>query len=202
MGTDGQRADESDPRYRCGSTDTGSGEPCGETVNGPEQRCYRHDPEHPGKAGPPGNANAVANDGGAPNGNVNALKTGEHMSIQRKRDALLDHFGEGAARRYFELLKEYRQKCANPSRAIDIAADAAMNDAIRTEFFEDGGKTTKYADDGTPFEAFDSHRYEAIRRMDKRVARALDYEGVREKVSTGGSSGHDNLDLLVDADAD
>lgn len=31
-----------DETYRCGSTDTLDGEPCGNVVNGPDETCWRH----------------------------------------------------------------------------------------------------------------------------------------------------------------
>lgn len=60
----------------CGSTETTDGEPCSRTVPEGVDRCFMHRDEGPpeGHGAPPGNANALKNDGGAPRGNANAAR--------------------------------------------------------------------------------------------------------------------------------
>ena len=177
--------------YYCGYEDTGSGAPCGIQVSNPSETCGLH-PNRPG--GQPGNDNAVANDGGAPigndnakghgapEGNANAVDHGMFGAIEKKLDILIDEYGPWAGQYLKEREQEYREKCANPSRAHRLAVKQTLAEVMDERVLRGGSPAV----------------IEAQNALEREVRMGLAYEGVREKVSTSDSSSHDNLHLLVD----
>ena len=150
-----------------------------------------------GRGAPDGNDHALGNDGGPPEGNVNAMKHGLHMTAER----LLDVMDEDQREVFKHRFLEYRDKCMNDSRAMMLAARAVIEEELHVEVFEgiaeEGFTRTVYTDDGQAYEQFKGDDLKALNALGREIRLGLHYEGNSAQHRGSGASGHDNLDKLV-----
>ena len=146
-----------------------------------------------GRGAPEGNQHALDNPGGGPpEGNTNAMKHGLHMTAER----LLEVMDERQQDEFKHRFIEYRQKSLNESQAMAMAAAAVLRVDILQDLFDEGLTRTTYTEDGTPYEQFKKSDIQALNGFFREIRLGLHYEG-NSAQHQGGSSGHDNLDALV-----
>lgn len=194
----------------CGWRETTTGNPCQNPVSEPDAYCYLHGedgeipdghgpPEgnsggKPGRSGPPGNTNAEGNPGGGPpEGNGNAVTHGVHASTGAMLDAL-EEWERDAFKGYFSYY--HHEQGLDRVQAKSLALMATYEDRCGVELAESLHKTiyTEAGEMQVPKDTMmEAHRgYARERRLKEH------YEGMsKHGAGSGGSSGHDNLDLLV-----
>lgn len=184
--------------------------PCGNPAT-EGSRCWiethTEDPSDPpeavtdGRGAPEGNDHALDNPGGGPPaGNTNAMKHGLHMSAER----LIETMDERQKQVFQNRFLEYREKCLNESQAMSLAAMAVMQEDLLVDAFEirqeEGAyERTTYTDEGQPYEKFTKDLMQAIGAFGREIRLGLHYEG-NSAQNRGGSTGHNNLDALVQGD--
>lgn len=171
----------------------------------PGSHCYQHPPEEAdipdSRGAPEGNDFAAGNPGGGPpEGNVNAMKHGLHMTAER----LMETMDAGQREEFKHRFLEFQDKCMNDSRAMLLAARAVMEVSLTAEIFEgiaeEGFTRTAYSDAGDPYEQFKGDDLQALNALGREIRLGLHYEGNSAQHRGGGSSGHDNADQLVESD--
>ncbi|AGM11257.1 hypothetical protein HHTV1_1 [Haloarcula hispanica tailed virus 1] len=146
-----------------------------------------------GRGAPEGNDHALGNPGGgAPEGNTNAMKHGLHMTAER----LLEVMDERQREEFKHRFLEYQQKTLNDSQAMAMAAAAVLRVDILKDLFDQGLERTVYTDQGDPYQQFKKDDLSALQGFFREIRLGLHYEG-NSAQHQGGSSGHDNLDALV-----
>lgn len=172
--------------------------------------CYQHPPEEADipetRGAPEGNDFAEGNPGGpgAEEGNVNAMKYGLHMSAERLMEVMDERQKEVFKHRFME----YRDACMNESQAMALAAGAVLREDLLADLFErrmeEGSfERTVYTDDGHEYEQFTKDDIQALNGFFRELRLGLHYEGNSAQHQSASSSGHGNLDALVqDSDAD
>jgi len=149
-----------------------------------------------GRGAPEGNQHALGNDGGPPEGNTNAMKHGLHMTAER----LLEVMDERQQEEFKHRFIEYRDGTLNQSQAMAMAAAAVLRVDILKDLFDQGLERTVYTDTGDPYQQFKKDDLQALQGFFREIRLGLHYEG-NSAQHQGGSSGHDNLDAMVqDAD--
>ena len=199
---------------RCGWQDTTTGEPCQNPVDDPDEHCYLHGsdgdvpdghgaPEgnpggKPGRSGPPGNSNAEGNPGnpdadGAPEGNTRAMEHGLHMTAERLLEVMDPEQREAVKGKFLE----YRETCMNDSQALKLAVMYVMETDLMRKLIDGDQETTIYTDEGQPVDVFADKMVQALQGYRREIRLGLHYEGNSAQHTGGGSTGHDNLDVLV-----
>lgn len=153
-----------------------------------------------GRGAPEGNDHALGNSGGAPEGNARAMKHGLHMSAERLLEVMDDRQREIFKHRFME----YRDNCMNDSQAMALAAGAViredlLHDLLERRMEEGSYERTAYTDNGQPYQQFTRDDIQALQGFFRELRLGLHYEG-NSAQHTGGSTGHDNLDALVEGD--
>lgn len=198
------------PPWRCGSTDTTTGDPCQHTVSDPSDQCYLHpkDGDPPDAGAPEGNDNAVGNNGGAPEGNTNAMKHGQYMSLKRRLNTLSDD-----QRQRFEVhYTDFMQKAENKGAAVALATTEVIREEVADRLIEaaqDGElweEVPVVDDNGDPIvdpETGEPVTKERLRRDDIDALKTLmselrlgkKYEGINDNQDSQ-AAGHGNASLL------
>jgi len=162
--------------------------------------CYQHGDERVipnGRGAPEGNTFAEGNPGGGPpEGNVNAMKHGLHMTAERLLEAMDERQREEFKHRFLE----YQQGVMNDSQAMALAAASVMRNELMLDLLDEGF-TREIAPEGVPFDAFKKDDFQALQGFFREIRLGLHYEG-NSAQHTGGSAGHENLDLLVNSESD
>jgi len=203
------------PPWKCGSTDTTTGEPCGHTVSDPSDRCHLHptDGPKPDAGAPEGNDNAVGNDGGAPVGNTNGMKHGQYMSLERRLSTL----SEDQRQRFEVHYTDFLSKAENKGTAVALATAEVLRESIADRLLEadqngELWETVPVTDDnGEPVidpRTGEPVTTERLRRDDIGALKGLmselrlgkKYEGINDNQDSSTQS-HGNAALLWD-DAD
>jgi hypothetical protein len=123
------------------------------------------------------------------------MKHGLHMTAER----LLEVMDERQQEEFKHRFLEYRDGTLNESQAMAMAAAAVLRVDIMEDLFEEGLTRTTYTDDGQPYEQFKKSDIQALNGFFREIRLGLHYEGNSAQHS-GGASGHDNLDALVQSD--
>jgi len=148
-----------------------------------------------GRGAPEGNDHALGNDGGPPEGNVNAMKHGLHMTAERLLEVMDDRQQSEFKNRFLE----FSQGTMNDSQAMALAAASVLRIDILESLFDEGLERTTYTEDGQPYQQFKKADIQALNAFFREIRLGLHYEGISAQ-HTGGASGHDNLDALVKSD--
>ena len=197
----------------CGWQETTTGEPCQNPVSDPDDHCYLHGtdgnvpdghgaPEgnpggKPGRSGPPGNSNAEGNpenpDAAPPDGHTNAMEHGLHMTDERLLEVMNDQQREAVKGKYLE----YEETCRNDSQALKLAVMYVMETDLMRKLIEGDQETTIYTDEGQAVDLFADKMVQALQGYRREIRLGLHYEGNSAQHTGDGSTGHDNLDMLV-----
>lgn len=148
-----------------------------------------------GRGAPEGNEHALGNDGGPPEGNVNAMQHGLHMTAER----LLEVMDERQRSEFKNRFLEFRDGSMNDSQAMALAAASVLRIDILESLFDEGLERTTYTEDGQPYQQFKKADIQALQGFFREIRLGLHYEG-NSAQHTGGAAGHDNLDALVQSD--
>lgn len=191
-------SDTDDDQPRCGSTDTGTGDPCRRVVSDPSEQCFMHSGD-----GPP-------DDHGAPpptlQGNTNAVSDAAYTSVERR----LETFDADQMALFEAYFRDFARKAENRLSAVQLATAAVVRDSIEERLLTDGvyEEQTLTTDDGTVIhdpETGDPMTREAIRSRDIRaytdMLRELrlgkKYEGINDNQQDAAvAHGHGNISLL------
>lgn len=198
------------PPWTCGG-ETTDGSQCELEVAEPDQRCAYHpkDGDSDVTTGAPrGNDNAVGNDGGAPQGNTNSLKTGQYQSLKRRLDMLDDD-----QRQRFEThYTDFMTKAENKGAAVALATAEVLRESIADRLLEadqQGGlwETIPVTDDtgdvvldprtGEPVtrERLRRDDIDALKSLMSELRLGKKYEGINDN-QNAGSQGHGNAQTL------
>jgi len=185
-------------RSRCGSTDTGTGDPCRRIVSDPSEQCFMHS-----GGGPP--------DGhGAPppalQGNTNAISDAAYTSGERR----LETFDADQMALFEAYFHDFARKAENRLSAVQLATAAVVRDTIADRLLIDGvyEEQPVTTDNGTVI-----HDPETGGPMTRKVVRSSDiraytdmlrelrlgkkYEGISDyQQDTAVAHGHGNISLL------
>jgi hypothetical protein len=189
---------DTDDEPRCGSTDTGTGDPCRRVVSDPSEQCFMHSGD-----GPP-------DDHGAPppalQGNTNAVSDAAYTSVERR----LETFDADQMELFEAYFCDFARKAENRLSAVQLATAAVVRDSIEERLLTDGvyEEQTLTTDDGTVIhdsETGNPMTREAIRSRDIRAYTDLlrelrlgkKYEGINDNQQDATvAHGHGNISLL------
>lgn len=148
-----------------------------------------------GRAAPEGNDHAVGNPGGGPpEGNTNAMVHGLEMTVER----LAESFDEQQREEMKSLYLHYQDKVLNKNRALKLAIYEVMETTLLRDLAEEDMhewvQTGEAPEEG--YERFMQEKTEAVLSYGREIRLGLHYEG-NSAQHQGGSSGHDNLDALI-----
>jgi hypothetical protein len=196
-----QDSDADDDRSRCGSIDTGTGDPCRRVVSDPSEQCFMHSGD-----GPP-------DDHGAPppamRGNTNAVKDAAYMSYDR-RLASFDGEQKALFTGYF---RDFARKAENRLSAVQLATAAVIRDTLADRLLEAAQAGDLWTEEpvvdgnGDPITDPDTGETitrERIRPDLKAYTKMLGelrlgkkYEGISDNQQTAAAGhGHGNISLL------
>jgi len=150
-----------------------------------------------GPGGPPPGNNAVGNDGGAPEGNTRAMRTGQYMTLKKKLIAFNRNYGEGAAQMFKDAFLEYKAKMGSVSQAQSYATLYCFTQLLQTELINEAMETAHYTDDGTRYKALDEKRLDQMRKLTQEVRMGRDHEGLSAKSGGRGDTSGVNVNILM-----
>lgn len=149
-----------------------------------------------GRGAPEGNQHALENDGGAPEGNVNGMEHGLHMTAER----LMEVMDERQQAELRDAFLDFQAGCRNDRQAMKLAVFDVMETSILRDLIEEGlhefVQSGEDPDDG--YDRFMQEKIEAAQGFRREIRLGLHYEG-NSAQHQGGSSGHDNLERLVES---
>lgn len=147
-----------------------------------------------GRGAHQGNDYALGNDGGPPEGNVNAMQHGLHMTAER----LLEVMDDRQQEEFKQAFLDFRAGCRNDRQAMKLAAFDTMETSIIQNLIDEALHEFVQAgedpDDG--YDRFMQEKIEAAQGFRREIRLGLHYEG-NSAQHQGSSTGHDNLDALV-----
>lgn len=193
-----QDSNTDDDQSRCGSTDTGTGDPCQRAVSDPSERCFMHS-----GGGPP-------DDHGAPppalQGNTNAVSDAAYTSVERR----LETFDADQMALFEAYLRDFARKAENQLSAVQLATAAVVRDSIEERLLTEGvyEEQTLTTEDGTVIhdpETGDPMTRDAIRSrgiraytdMLRELRLGKKYEGINDNQQDAAvAHGHGDISLL------
>ena len=121
------------------------------------------------------------------------MKHGLHMTAERLLEVMDDQQREAVKGKFLE----YRERCMNDSQALKLAVMYVMETDLMRKLIDADQEITIYTDDGQPVYAFADKMVQALQGYRREIRLGLHYEGNSAQHTGGGSTGHDNLDVLV-----
>ena len=179
----------------CGWQETTTGEPCQNPVSDPDDHCYLHGTDgnvpdgHGAPEGNPENPDAAP----PPDGHTNAMEHGLHMTDERLLEVMNDQQREAVKGKYLE----YEETCRNDSQALKLAVMYVMETDLMRKLIEGDQETPIYTDEGQAVDLFANKMVQALQGYRREIRLGLHYEGNSAQHTGDGSTGHDNLDMLV-----
>ena len=147
-----------------------------------------------GRGAHPGNEYAVGHDGGAPEGNVRGMKHGLHMTAER----ILEVMDERQQVEFKQAFLDFRTGCRNDRQAMKLAVFDTMETTIIQNLIDEAlHEWVQTGDAGEGYERFMAEKVEAAQAFRREIRLGLHYEG-NSAQHEGSSTGHDNLDALVE----
>jgi hypothetical protein len=149
-----------------------------------------------GRGAPEGSQNALGNDGGAPEGNVNGMKHGMHMTAER----LMEVMDERQRAELRDTFLDFRSRTNNERQAMKLAVFDVMETTILRDLINESlHEFVQTGDDPEEgYERYMQEKVEAIHGFRREIRLGLHYEGASAQ-HQGSSSGHGNLDELVES---
>ena len=193
-----QDSDTDDHRPRCGSTDTGTGDPYRRVVSDSSEQCFMH------------SGDGSPDDHGAPppalQGNTNAVGDAAYTSVERR----LETFDADQMALFEAYFRDFARKAENRPLAVQLATAAVVRDSIEERLLTDGvyEEQTVTTDDGTVIhdpETGNPMTRKAIRSRDIRAYTDMlwelrlgkKYEGINDnQQSAAAAHGNGNISLL------
>jgi len=157
--------------------------------NGPDS------PSTDGRGAPDGNDYATGHDGGAPPGNANAMSHGLHMTAER----ILEVMDDRQQVEFKQAFLDFRTGCRNDRQAMKLAVFDTMETTIIQDLIDEAlhewVQTGEASGEG--YDRFMAEKIEAAQAFRREIRLGLHYEG-NSAQHEGSSSGHENLDALVE----
>ena len=119
---------------------------------------------------------------------------GLHMTAERLLEVMNDQQREAVKGKFLE----YRKKCMNDSQALKLTVMYVMETDLMRKLIDADQVTTIYTDEDRPMDVFADKMVQALQGYRCEIRLGLHYEGNSAQHTGGGSTGHDNLDTLVE----
>ena len=115
---------------------------------------------------PLGNENAK--DSGAPDGNFNAISTGEHVAADRWIEFIEDHAGDELEDMFKSYVSRFEDRGADPVEAVRLSVLWTKADYNNMELIKSDFKRAEFDDEGMYIhDAFDSERDSAATQNER-----------------------------------
>jgi len=121
------------------------------------------------------------------------MRHGLHMTAEQLLEVMNDQQRESVKGTFLE----YRDKCMNDRQALKIAVLDVMETDLMRKLIDGDQETTIYTDEGQPVDVFADTMVQALQGYRREIRLGLHYEGNSAQHTDGGSTGHNNLDALV-----
>lgn len=121
------------------------------------------------------------------------MRHGLHMTAERLLEVMNDQQRESVKGTFLE----YRDKCMNDRQAMKIAVLYVMETDLMRKLIDGDQETTIYTDEGQPVDVFADKMVQALQGYRREIRLGLHYEGNSAQHSGSRSTGHDNLNALV-----
>lgn len=178
--------------------------PCGNPATEGERCWLENHTKYPGlgpdevsdgRGAHPGNEYAEGNDGGAPIGNARAMRHGLHMTAER----ILEVMDDRQQVEFKQAFLDFRTGCRNDRQAMKLAVFDTMETTIIQNLIDEAlhewVQTGEASGEG--YDRFMQEKIEAAQSFRREIRLGLHYEG-NSAQHEGSSSGHENLDALVE----
>lgn len=146
---------------------------------------------------PPGSNNALGNDGGAPERNSRAMRTGQYMTLKKKLIAFNRNYGEGAAQMFKDAFLEYKAKIGSVSQAQTYATHYCIVQLLQVELINEGLETAHYTEDGTRYKSLDTKRLDESLKLTREIRMMRDHEELSAKSGGRGDTSGVNVEILM-----